>query len=272
MRKNYNEVKDSLLYFRAEYGRFGQLLMCGRFVNERVDKKTVPNGIYTYECSRGDNKRHKRPVAVKKGASEDFCGTLFLESKLEFEGIGECIPVKNVSITKEKKIKKVFAGTIEIKADRIDVTDPGYDKDVWCRMKAPIIPGNYECYAEFEDFPDWGNRCVRNYIINSNPFFKRRALYRLRNNYTYIGNIGVDAGLAGFFDNKPDFDDAASMDVCSFMDAVEKGGSKVFVKHFETGDGFWTHSGFGDGFYPVKAAKHNGQVIGLEIEFNLEDD
>lgn len=272
MCKNYNEVKDSLLYFRAEYGRFGQWSVCGKFFEGRVDKNTVPTGIFVYECSRGNNKKRKRPIALMTEAAEDFCGTLFLESNLKFDGTVECIPIQNVSITKRKKIQKVFAGIMEVKADKIDITDPCYDKAVWCRLKSTITPGSYECYAEFEDFLDWGNRCIRSYIIHSDPFFKRRALRQLRNNDTYIGEIGVDAGLAGFFDNKPDFDDDAWVDVCNFMNEAEKKGSKVFLKHFETGDGFWTHSGFGDGVYLVKAAKHNGQVIGLEIDFCLGDD
>lgn len=272
MCKSYNEIKDNLLYFRADYGMFNQMVVCGRFTKERVDKQTIPKNIYVYECSRGNNKKHKRPVAIKKETSEDFCGTLFLESQLKFDRLDESLLVQNVSITKKKEVKKVFAGTIEIKNDKVDITDPCYNKDVWCRIESPIIYGTYDCYAEFEDFLDWGNRCVRCYIVNSHPFFKRRALCRLKNNYTYIGNIGVDAGLAGFFDNKPDFDDDAWVDVCNFMNETEKNGSKVFIKHFETGDGFWTHSGFGDGSYLVKAAKHNEQIIGLGIEFNDWDD
>ena len=106
MCKNYNEVKDTLLYFRAEYGRFGQWFVCGRFFSGRVDKNTVPAGIFVYECSRGDNKKRKRPIAIKAEAAEDFCGTLFSESKLKFDGIVECVPIQNVSITKKEKDSK----------------------------------------------------------------------------------------------------------------------------------------------------------------------
>lgn len=29
----------------------------------------------------------------------------------------------------------------------IDVTDPCYNSDVWCRTSIDVVPGTYDCYA-----------------------------------------------------------------------------------------------------------------------------
>jgi len=73
-----------------------------------------------------------------------------------------------------------------------------------------------------------------------------------------IGSIGVDAGLAGFFHNKPDYDDAAWKGFC---DRIRNGDAWM------TEDGFYSSSGYGDGCYKVYAAEQNGEVVGLEIRF-----
>ena len=73
-----------------------------------------------------------------------------------------------------------------------------------------------------------------------------------------IGSIGVDAGLAGFFNNKPDYNDAQWH---AFCEQILNGNAWI------TEDGFFTSSGYGDGSYPVKAFKLNGKIIALEIQF-----
>ena len=99
-------------------------------------------------------------------------------------------------------------GTIEL-PDKIDITDPCYDKDVWCRINNfPIEPGTYECYtfeANNEETGGWGNRIARIGIR------KDKAIY-----YAREGSIGVDAGLAGFFIDKPNYTDDEWCKICHF--------------------------------------------------------
>ncbi len=45
------------------------------------------------------------------------------------------------------KLNYELVGTLNITADEIDITDPSYDKDVWCRTRKPITPGEYNCYV-----------------------------------------------------------------------------------------------------------------------------
>ena len=70
----------------------------------------------------------------------------------------------------------------------VDITDPCYDRDVWCRMnKVSIKQGSYTCVVWSED----GRvGIIGIYLDGKIP--KQSAMKT-------IGEIGVDAGLAGFF-------------------------------------------------------------------------
>lgn len=73
-----------------------------------------------------------------------------------------------------------------------------------------------------------------------------------------IGVIGVDAGLAGFFMNKPDYTDEQWHDFC---ESIRKG--DAWIKD----EGFFSSSGYGDGCYPVFAYTVDDEIIALEIRF-----
>ena len=140
--------------------------------------------------------------------------------------------------------------------DKIDITDPCYDKDVWCRINNfPIAPGKYKCYAQTLDNEEpegWGTRVSRIGIRRD------KAEY-----YEFKGSIGVDAGLAGFFVNKPDYTDEEWAEFCGNLDT-----SKVV---YLTEDSFFSDSGYGDGSYSVYAGYKNGEIVEVYIEFIGED-
>lgn len=271
----YNEVENRLFYFRADGDAENQDVICGRFIHCRIDKRTVPKNLYVYESRFMEKNGMNVVTSIEPSVSDNFFGTLLLDCKLTFKpGTSEKVTVENVSITSKRKIKRICAGTIKINNEEIDVTDPGYDKDVWCRTKVKVHPGTYECYADFADFNLWGNRCMRCYIVNNAPVLKKKALKGLRESKRFNGSIGVDAGMAGFFEDKPDFNDSEWNEFCSFTFAEEEKGNQTFIKHFETGDGFWTSSGFGDGGYDVYTTNCGDKAIGVMIEFipeNAED-
>lgn len=73
-----------------------------------------------------------------------------------------------------------------------------------------------------------------------------------------IGTIGVDAGLAGFFRNKPDYNDEEWANFCTM---ISKG--SVWL----TDEGFYSHSGYGDGVYNVYANEDGNEAVALEIRF-----
>ena len=146
-------------------------------------------------------------------------------------------------------------GTIEL-PNKIDITDPCYSKDVWCRINNfPIVPGTYECYtveADNEETGGWGNRIARIGIrIDKATHYERK------------GSIGVDAGLAGFFIDKPDYTDDEWYKICDEM--CDK---KVSLAT----DHFFSSSGYGDGGYDVYAGFKDGILVEVLIEFIEEEE
>ena len=181
-------------------------------------------------------------------------------------------------------LKEKVKGYVSIPNGKVDVTDPCYNRDVWCRMNdVAIKPGDYRCRyymgaeldqhdidetteiaIEFgEDIDeaiarereDIKHRC---FVIELQ--LKGRAFQLNSPKWKEIGEIGVDAGLAGFFWNKPDFKDNEWREFCDKMD-FEK------VAYLDKDMGFWSSSGYGDGGYGVYAIKENDEIIALKICF-----
>lgn len=126
-----------------------------------------------------------------------------------------------------------FVGKLTLNG-QVDITDPCYDKSVWCRRTSYCQPGEYYGYIETKDKGEWGTRVSKIMIFKDN-----KACYT----WDIIGSIGVDAGMAGFFNNKPDFNDEEWSKLC---DAVLYNG-KAWAMY----DGIFSESGYGDGSYPV---------------------
>ena len=136
-----------------------------------------------------------------------------------------------------KKGKVVFETT------KVDVTDPGYDRSIWCRLSVDIVPGEYIYKAYIRKVKNWGNRVTQLSIINVSA--KSRA--RLGK---CVGEIGVDAGLAGFFDNKPDYGDKAWWEICDTLNDYPGVYEAKKDNAFKC-NGVLSTSGVGDGFYAV---------------------
>ena len=133
----------------------------------------------------------------------------------------------------------------------IDITDPCYDEDVWCRINNfPISAGVDECYtvvADDSETDGFGKRISKIGI--------RRTDHKARS-YSRVGMIGVDSGMAGFFncDNRKVFEEI-----------LEEHGSvrDVYLKE----NAFFSSSGYGDGSYDVYAGYENGNIVETYIEF-----
>lgn len=158
------------------------------------------------------------------------------------------------------RLRKKLIGWKEFKGI-LDVTDPGYSKDVWCRITTPkpVKEGNYACRIwaktrkeEYEgrEWTDTRVGIIGLYLDDIVP-----AQFAMKE----IGTIGVDSGMAGFFMDKPDY----SVDEWeSLCDSTNKGDAWI------RDEGFFSYSGYGDGSYPVYAAyNQNEEIIALEIRF-----
>ena len=151
---------------------------------------------------------------------------------------------------------KTIIGKKFFQKGTISVTDPCYDSFTWCRIdNLPIKEGTYVCSVVEEDKGEWGKRVTSIWL---EPDIGNLTL--ARNAYKRIGAIGVDAGLAGFFQNKPDYNDDEWAAFCDNMKPEENA--------WIVEEGFYSSSGYGDGSYPVYGVKNNrGEYIALMIKF-----
>lgn len=137
----------------------------------------------------------------------------------------------------------------------VDITDPGYDKDTWCRKNdVKIADGEYLCvtwiYRKRGKHPDRRVSIIGIYLDGKIPD---------QNDMEDIGLIGVDAGMAGFFHNKPDYTDDEWASFCNNLGNEDE---------WLTDEGFWSSSGYGDGCYTVYASKNEQGIINaLEVRF-----
>lgn len=158
--------------------------------------------------------------------------------------------------------------TIGIKTfgNKVDITDPCYKKDVWCRLNdIEITPGDYTCIAwkstETYEYNGKEHKDVR--VGNLGIYLN--GVIPSQKSMEEIGEIGVDAGLAGIFNSKPDLDDDSWRGFCDYID---KGDHWIFNGKDSFGlDGVCSSSGYGDGMYGVYAAKKDGKISAIEIRF-----
>lgn len=156
-----------------------------------------------------------------------------------------------------RNCEKKVAGVIQFGA-KIDVTDPCYNRDVWCRINdLEIVPGDYTCVAFIKNTGSWGRRVVTAGIYLNGKIPKASEM-------ECCEDIGVDAGLAGFFDHKPDFTDEQWGRFCDLVDDYPS----VVLEDSDFFRGFVTSSGYGDGGYPLYVARdEHGRICACELRF-----
>ena len=168
--------------------------------------------------------------------------------------------------------KTNYVGQFKIKDGIVTVTDPCYDKGTRCTLDVHMEVGNYNCYFNStEDTGGWGNCITSCYMIyeGTENFLEGNDIYGL---YDSLGAIGVDAGLAGFFENKPNYSDTEWIKVCDkiYNENNMIDGHGILKENY----GFATESGYGDGIYEVRGyhKKDNGEYTALQIIFIEDDD
>ena len=146
--------------------------------------------------------------------------------------------------------------------DMLTVTDPCYDDDASCNTKVHLPVGEYDCFYEKENEGDWGFRIKRCAIAprGTTPFWVENPDAKHLHD-----SVGVDAGLCGFFVNKPDYDDAAWEKFCDGLD--------FDTDVYHSPEGFFTSSGYGDGEYNVFLLDvHSGVGVMIEFISDYEDE
>lgn len=158
----------------------------------------------------------------------------------------------------EKK-RREYVGTMRLD-NRVDITDPCYDKEVWCRTTIECEPGEYTGYVIISDEGEWGKR------VASIGIYKDDEVKDL-DSMECIGDIGVDAGLAGFFNDKPDFPDNEWMEFLRESGVYNADGKN----YYDCGYGLFSQSGYGDGGYDVYATPERDAFVIVFIYDDAEE-
>lgn len=157
--------------------------------------------------------------------------------------------------------KWVQKGNLIIDTDcNITVRDPGYDNSPWCSANLPVSAGKYKCMVKFTVAE--GSLRVAEIQIKKVGASGHLSL---------LDYIPVNAGLAGFFVNKPNFPDNEWMQLCNHIGADRENKAWLFPfdkTPYENSLGFFSESGCGDGEYPVYAHfDKNGKANTIRIKF-----
>lgn len=148
----------------------------------------------------------------------------------------------------------------------ITITDPCYDDNTWCVLRHKIPEGIYICAYYDANFWYRDEKNKRAYYKETTSclLLNDKYSFNTAKKYREIGGIGVDAGLAGFYQNKTNYADNDDL-WGEFCNKVAKNNWKYLLND----EGFCTSSGPGDGFYPVFEITDlkTGDIIGLEIRF-----
>lgn len=159
-------------------------------------------------------------------------------------------------------MKYIDLGEFDFTTGKIDATDPCYDKDICCRSVVEAPKGKYIGQVAYDERE---HRVCSIAIATkasgyNNPARSFHCRQALGINFKEISCLGVDAGLCGFFQNKPDYSNEEWLNLCN----------NVFIdKDYGMLDcGFWSSSGYGDGGYPLYEHRDkNGDIDMLVINF-----
>lgn len=159
----------------------------------------------------------------------------------------------------------VKLGQFEVTSGKLRVTDPCYDRSIWCSGYVDAENGTWEAFVYMSDQGAWGNRVsaleVRRVGENEAP--DRLVSFE----------VGVDSGQAGFFDDAfyPEGDDNGEYGntdtfygkVCEITLSDKRAGVLPF--------GAVSSSGYGDGGYDCFVLEKNGKVVAARIVFISEE-
>lgn len=151
-----------------------------------------------------------------------------------------------------KNLKRLHIGTLNID-DHIDITDPSYDKDVWCRANdIKVKPGKYNCTVWLDEDEK---------VAQAEITHEKYTVSDSRNHFKYRQYIGVDSGMAGFFIDKPNY---TADEWIKFCNSLGPRRPAAFLRKYS----FWSASGWGDGSYDIYQKENaKGEIIALRIQY-----
>ena len=168
--------------------------------------------------------------------------------------------------------------------DVVMVSDPCYTIPTWCQTKLiNVLPGSYKPFVHKSDSFGWGMRC--HYLGAVHTDYANQDL-----SWREFGvDVGVDSGQAGIFSIESYRNDEIAESITTpesnfclgDYSKDESDGDVWYEKmcQFTLSDNQWgsydtgvvSSSGIGDGGYRCLVAKKKGKIVGICIDFGLED-
>ena len=159
---------------------------------------------------------------------------------------------------------KKYLGEIEFTKGHLTVTDPCYKPGTWCTGKVEnVFKGTWEASMEVLDCGDWGKRIASLTVKakGQNPVRSEKL----------DADIGVDAGICGVFEDKPDLDSVWGS-LCDEFFFKARGGIAEPNSLFKCA-GAWSESGYGDGSYDATVGYNEaGEVVEVTIDYGVDED
>ena len=155
-------------------------------------------------------------------------------------------------------------GKVNFTKGHVTITDPCYEKGTWCTAEVDnVFNGKWEASVEMEDCGDWGNRVAQ--LILKVPGQKIIKSIKLPN------DIGVDAGVCGVFEDKPDYIDEAWDSICNEL-GYKRYGLASTSNAFHC-NGAWSSSGYGDGSYTaIIGINKDNKVVQIIVEYLTDEE
>jgi hypothetical protein len=140
-----------------------------------------------------------------------------------------------------------------------------------------VLPGEYSTTAfKSNETGGWGTRCAALVAVHKD-YVEDDLSWRT----VTSADIGVDSGQCGIFDMESYRNDVIAEEITTpdsnFHIVFEGEGEKWYEKmcKLTLADQQWgsyntgvvSSSGYGDGSYRLLVAKHNGQVVGIAIDY-----
>jgi hypothetical protein len=157
-------------------------------------------------------------------------------------------------------------------SNEVMVSDPCYTVPTWCQHKlTDVLPGEYQCTVQKYNDRVWGNRCSFIIVVHKNYNTEDKLNWR-----KLPFDIGVDSGQAGIFS----METYRNNEVFVTGSRKENDGEEWYEHMCDLTDGEgWgsypngivSSSGIGDGGYELRVAKHKGKIVGMFLDFFMED-
>lgn len=184
-----------------------------------------------------------------------------------------------------RKHKYHELGSFELTSDVIRISDPCYDRSVWCCGTIPgCVPGHWDTAIVYYDDNVFGRRvamlCAKAIEVKSFDVFNGINIggdyYGATKPWEMCDiDVGVDSGQCGIFDevhylDNDDFSDMPKA-VCSYGDAFYNFCCDATLSEDQAGvlpHGVVSSSGFGDGSYRAFIRKNtDGKVCAVAISY-----